>query len=95
VHFVDPDRYFLGGYGIGTEVRVSPSYADVYRRGQGCGIPGHQARLDAIHREGNEEVQAAMRFAEESPEPAAAALYEDRFAENPEERVRNGSESAN
>lgn len=28
-----------------------------------------QARLDAIHREVKEEVQAAMRFAEESPEP--------------------------
>lgn len=43
----------------------------------------------------NEEVQAAMRFAEESPEPDAAALYEDLFAESPEELVRNGSESAN
>jgi pyruvate dehydrogenase E1 component alpha subunit len=54
-----------------------------------------QARLDAIHREVKEELQAAMRFAEESPEPAAAALYEDLFVENPEELVRDGSESAN
>jgi pyruvate dehydrogenase E1 component alpha subunit len=52
------------------------------------------ARLDAIHREVKEEVQAAMRFAEESPEPDAAALYEDLFVENPEELVRDGSESA-
>jgi TPP-dependent pyruvate/acetoin dehydrogenase alpha subunit len=51
-------------------------------------------RLDAIHCEVKEDVQAAMRFAEESPEPDAAALYEDLFAENPEELVRDGSESA-
>jgi TPP-dependent pyruvate/acetoin dehydrogenase alpha subunit len=42
-----------------------------------------------------EEVQAAMRCAEESPEPDAATLYEDLFVENPEELVRDGSESAN
>lgn len=57
------------------------------------GIAG-QARLDAIQREVKEKVQAAMRFAEENPEPDAAALYEDLFAESPEERVRDGSEFA-
>ena len=49
---------------------------------------------EAIHREVEEEVQAAMRFAEESSEPDNAALYEDFFVENPEELVRDGSESA-
>jgi pyruvate dehydrogenase E1 component alpha subunit len=28
-------------YGIGTDVRISSSYEDIYRKGQGYGIPGH------------------------------------------------------
>lgn len=35
-----------------------------------------------------------MRLADESPEPDAAAPYEDLFVENPEELIRDASESA-
>jgi pyruvate dehydrogenase E1 component alpha subunit len=41
-----------------------------------------QARLDEIHREVDQTVQEAMRFAEESPEPPAEALFEDVFVED-------------
>jgi pyruvate dehydrogenase E1 component alpha subunit len=40
-----------------------------------------QARLDAIQREADERVQAAMRFAESSPAPAPEALWEDLWVE--------------
>ncbi len=60
----------------------------------GDGATNQGAWHEAIHREVKQEVQAAMRFAEESPEPDAAAPYEDLFVENPEELVRDGSESA-
>ncbi len=42
-----------------------------------------QERLDAIHAEVEEEVQDAVRFAEESPEPPLEALYEDVYANPP------------
>lgn len=42
-----------------------------------------QERLDAIHAEVEEEVQDAVRFAEESPEPPLEALYEDIYANPP------------
>jgi pyruvate dehydrogenase E1 component alpha subunit len=146
-------------YGIGTDVRISSSYTDIYRRAQGYGIPGYQVngmdvlavralcedvvkrvregsgpaliearcyryqghsmtdpgryrsraeeelwrrrdpiprlakhlleqgiadqtKLDAIHREVDERVQEAMRFAQESPEPSPESLYEDLFVED-------------
>ena len=40
-----------------------------------------QARLDAMHEEADERVQAAMRFAESSPAPAPQALYENLWVE--------------
>jgi pyruvate dehydrogenase E1 component alpha subunit len=40
-----------------------------------------QARLDAIHREADERVREAMRFAESSPWPAPESLYEDLWVE--------------
>ncbi|RME11142.1 MAG: pyruvate dehydrogenase (acetyl-transferring) E1 component subunit alpha, partial [Ardenticatenia bacterium] len=42
-----------------------------------------QERLDAIHAEVEEEVQDAVRFAEESPEPPLEVLYEDIYANPP------------
>jgi len=42
-----------------------------------------QERLDAIHAEVEEEVQDAVRFAEEGPEPPLEALYEDIYANPP------------
>ena len=147
-------------YGIATDVRISSSFNEIYKKAQGYGMPGHvvngmdvlevrelcdevvrhvrqgagpvliearcyrfgghsmtdparyrpraeeelwrkrdpiprlarhllkrqicdQARLDALQAEVNETVEAAMRFAEESPVPAPEALYEDLYVEEP------------
>jgi len=41
-----------------------------------------QAELDEAQAEANRIVEAAMQYAENSPEPSPAALYEDLFVEN-------------
>ena len=147
-------------YGLATDVRISSSFNEIYKKAQGYGMPGHvvngmdvlevrelcdevvrhvrqgagpvliearcyrfgghsmtdparyrpraeeelwrkrdplprlarhllkrqicdQARLDALQAEVIETVEAAMRFAEESPVPAPEALYEDLYVEEP------------
>ena len=145
-------------YGIATDVRLSSSHYEIYRKAQGYGIPGHvvdgmdvvevrracddivrhvrqgsgpvliearcyryqghsmtdpgkyrsqaeadlwkkrdpiprlgrrlieqglvdEAGLAELQAEANRIVEDAMRFSEESPEPAPSALYEDVYAE--------------
>ncbi len=50
-------------YGIGTDVRISSSYSEIYRRAQGYGIPGYQVNgMDVLAvRELCEEVVRRVR----------------------------------
>lgn len=48
---------------------------------------GTEAELDALDREVDDEVATAVQFAEESPEPADAALWQHVYSESPNGRA--------
>lgn len=89
-YFLEAITYRFRGHSMGDPERYRAS--DEVRkwqegdpiavlRGQLLKAPVKEAELDALEAEAETEVEDAVRFAEESPEPPAEALYTDVYAE--------------